>query len=326
MSAAALSLEQRGVPWQEVVIGGFACSGTSIQFAGSHLIAPGFPGVIVTSHVIDLASKMGVRLATAYFDKLSALVQAVASGAHGALDPDWLRAPEAQYHSDDVYVRRGALRFESKRDFHTSLRGALFMYAQLHEMPFVCTPIGMASGMHTLRKSTSGGWDRVAEDGNKQRDLVHLAFHNIRKAGFSNGFPPRLDGAAYIQALEKHLSEIHRQGIVHGNVTSKAVFWKLDAARVAMQIVDWDRSFFAADGPSPMLKAEWMKEHPAKYQIAESGDKYERVDLLYCEALASAMKHDFWPEDDAHLMESEHYKDAATFGIMLHGVSNVKLA
>jgi len=153
MSAGTLALELRGIPWREVVVGGFVCNGFECQFMGAYMIDTGYPAVTVTSHVIDLSSKMGVHLATAFFRKLEALVRRYNGRKWDTiLDESSGEDQMFEYMSKNVFVRVGALKRYFKDDLDSALRHNLHIFKELVDLRCVVHPIGMMTGMTASRE------------------------------------------------------------------------------------------------------------------------------------------------------------------------------
>ncbi|KAL1496788.1 hypothetical protein AB1Y20_008528 [Prymnesium parvum] len=260
MSVGAMSLEHRGVPWQHVLIGGFVCNGLECQFMGAYMIGPKFPAVTITSHIIDLSSRMGVAHALAYFRKLETLVAEASKQQYRPSSMEWLRKSaeeEFTFEASNVYIRHGALRRFFKADLDTALRHTLHVFKMLKHKtcePYVAYPIGIASRM------------RVVDELNPADPTLHthLLFDNLRHEQYQKGLPPECE--LYIRTMRGALRAIHGRGVIHANLNPLKCFWKRGdrADSMHIKITDWDLAFFVdcdipdkllLDGANPRVRA-----------------------------------------------------------------------
>ncbi|KAL1499237.1 hypothetical protein AB1Y20_013742 [Prymnesium parvum] len=262
MCAGVIALELSGVPWEQAVFGGFICNGLQIQFMGAYLVDTGYPSVTVTSHIIDLTSKMGVALANLYFRKLEGLAEYVDSFHAKPLKFPLRHKPRGEwttYKSLRVYVRVGGLRARHRADFDCALRYNLLVFKELRDLGCVVHPIGMASGM-------------VASKGSGGTDEVHVLYRNVELDAYVRGIPPRSTAEAYICALEDAIAAIHAKGVVHGNLDPRRCFWKKDGDGVQVKIVDWDVSFFMECGVPAYFVEQKQDDYRMLDRYADTGD------------------------------------------------------
>ncbi|KAL1504797.1 hypothetical protein AB1Y20_008571 [Prymnesium parvum] len=281
MTAGALSLEKRGVPWEDVLVGGFVCNGLECQFACAYMVDKEYPAVAVTSHVIDLSSKKGVHLATQHFRKLEALVEAANERERHTpwreIPNGWLRRSETTFtfKSANVHVRVGALKRPFKQDKDAALRHTLHIFKHLQGLEGVVHPIGMMTGMRADPTRTP--------EAAVERE--HLLFRNVEVDGFQRGLPPFEHSKPYTDKLEGAIQSIHARGIIHSNLDPFRCFWKIgDAGDMSVKIVDWDNAWFTCcKMPNEFIVTR--ADDPRVKACLDNDDPPERMDTCVIDAL-----------------------------------------